>query len=500
MTNRMFAAPRPRRPTVTATLRRPDLYAIPAALLAAVALGAIIAVSPKAGAGLMAFACLLVVTIRHPVAHLALLLGVTALVPFSIQNQFSFGGSAGLSVTDVLIVLGLARVALVLPRQRMDRGTLGLVVAAVALLALFVVQAARGIMLGNDLSEVGFELRILLALAGTALIALPLLADEARLRRLLGVLVGIGLVLGLAGIAQWFLGAAFSEAAGADFGVREGVDLTTTGTGSLQYGLYVYPVAVILAFAFLLSARARLGAARVLVMGVLLVNTICLVLTFERTFWVTVVFGCLLVALRSGALERVRLLVAAPVVGVMLIATLWAIAPQQLTTARERLFSLGQYEQDASVSTRLLEAYYTLEAIDRAPMAGSGLGAEIYWGRPAYGVPAREESFVHNGYLWLSWKLGIPAAILVYLALAVAAALRGRARAAPLPAALAVGAQSVLAAMIISSVTFPALASLQVTALLGMLLAAIVVAGRAQRVAAARGGTDGARPAAVAVS
>lgn len=460
---------------MAATLRRPDLVAIPLALLVAIALGGLIAMSAKLAVAAVGGACLVVVAIRFPVALLALLLGVTMLVPYSIQNRFSFGGSAGLSVTDVLIALGLARTALVLPRQRLNGPTIALVLGALALLAVVLAQAVHGFRLGNQLNQVGYEARILLALGAAALVAVPVLNDAGALRRLLGALIGISLLLGLSGIAQWFLGASFSEAAGADFGVREGVALTRSGTGSLQAAIYVYPVLCILAFAFLLSARVRLGPVRLLVIAVLVLNTICLLLTYERTFWAAAVLGCVLVAFRSGALERVRLLVVGPFVAVAVVASLWVLAPTTLITARERLFSIGQYGQDASVSTRLLEAYYTLEAIDRAPVAGSGLGATIYWGRPAYRVPAKEESFVHNGYFWLAWKLGIPLAAIVYAAMAFAALLPGRRRAEPVPAALAIGAQSALVVMLLASLTFPSLASLQVTALLGMLLAASVV-------------------------
>ena len=85
-------------------------------------------------------------------------------------------------------------------------------------------------------------------------------------------------------------------------------------------------------------------------------------------------------------------------------------APRDLTAARERLLSLGNYGSDLSVRYRLTESRHVIDEIRAQPLVGSGLGATILWGRAYEGVRPSTESFAHNGYLWLAWKLGAPAA------------------------------------------------------------------------------------------
>lgn len=446
---------------------------VPVAALAAAVFGALAARAPLLAIGVVGLALLLVFAFRHPVAHLWVLLVVTGIVPYGLQNAYGIGGGAGqagLLVSDVLLLVGVVRAVAALSVQRLARGTLAAAGLAVVLLAIFTLQMAHGLLGGSDLSGAGNEFRILLGFGGTLLVALPILIDEAARPRLLGGLLLAGLVLGLWGIAQWTLDLSFSYEGGADVGVREGVDLTTTGRGSLQGGLYGYPVAVILAFAALLSGARMSAWTRLAVVAVLTLNAIGCLLTFERTFWVVTLLGCGVVALRSGHLQRAKALVAAPAFLAVGLVAMYVLSPATLTTAQQRFLSIGQYGNDPSVSYRLLEARYTVAEIRARPVTGSGLGATIFWGRPAEQVRAEEEFFVHNGYLWLAWKLGIPAALLLYGAVALGIVRPGRARGTPAWAGAVRGAQAALLALMIASVTFPAFTTLAITPTLAVAL------------------------------
>ena len=85
------------------------------------------AADPKLAVALVAGGLLLALPFVAPVAHLVLLLLVTAIVPFDLQNTFAFGGgpgSPGVLPSDVLLLGGLARAALVLldtPLERRSR-------------------------------------------------------------------------------------------------------------------------------------------------------------------------------------------------------------------------------------------------------------------------------------------------------------------------------------------------------------------------------------------
>lgn len=437
--------------------------------LFAVALGTLTATRPMVAAALMGLGAVLAFAFLFPAAHLTLLLFVAALVPFTVQNSYAFGGGAGatgLVLSDVLLLAGLARAGLVLIQRRLDRVEAFAVAATSGFLVILLVQFVHGLQQGNGVGDAGGELRALLGFS-VLLLAVPLLGEPGSRTRVLRGLMVAGVALGLVGIAQWIL--EIPVVSTADFGVREGVGGTTAGRGQVQGGLYVFPVAVILAFAALMSGHVRSRGARVATITVLVLNSVSLLLTFERTFWLVTVLGCAFVVAGSSSGQRVRALAMAPLILVAVLISAAAVSPATLTTARERLLSLGQYQSDSSVRYRLTESREVLDEISKQP-AGAGLGASVVWGRPWEGVLPTARSYAHNGYLWLAWKLGLPAAVFVSGLLALAIVRRGRARGTPLFAGVVLGAQAALFALAIASITFPAFNS-PVTPTMGLLLA-----------------------------
>jgi hypothetical protein len=120
---------------------------------------------------------------------------------------------------------------------------------------------------------------------------------------------------------------------------------------------------------------------------------------------------------------------------------------------------------------RLVESEAVADAIARHPLTGSGFGATITWGEEDV-FATRTTVFTHNAYLWLSWKIGIPAAALIFLAI-LAAVVRRR----PIPydwqlRALRTGSQAALLGLLIICITFPAVNALGITAVIGLLVAA----------------------------
>jgi O-antigen ligase len=322
--------------------------------------------------------------------------------------------------------------------------------------------------MGRNPSEVGFELRALLGF-GAFFVAIPLLDDERERRRLFAGLLGIAVALGGWGMIQWFGGVDFS--AGGDVGVREGVPLTSGGRGQLQGGLFAFPVAVICCYAALLSGDVRSRLARGSLLLAIVLNTASCLVTYERTFWLATALGVFVVTIKARRLEKAKALLAAPLVVIAAYAMLATFAPQELTTARERFLSLGQYETDVSLRFRVEESRHVTQQIDERPITGSGLGATIYWGQPWQRVPPSAETYAHNGYLWLAWKLGVPVAVLLVLLLAAAVVGRSPPGTSPLQAAARTGAQASLLALLAAGVTFPGFSGLAITATIGLLLA-----------------------------
>ena len=441
---------------------------MPGACVAAVVFGAIIAVSPVMALGLLAVAGVAALAFLYPVAHLTLLLAVTTIVPYGLQNRYGFGGGAGLVFSDVLILFALLRALMVLIRQPLlPRRTLAM--AGVALmLGVAALQAVRGWGYGAGLGQVGYEFRVLLGWA-TIGVAIPLLADPGARLRLFKGMLGVGIAVGLYGLMQYFeILTFFSEG---QAGLREGVRFTSTGKGQIQGGLFAFPVFVLIGFAVLTSGAVRSRAGQIALVAMLGLNSIGLLLTYERTFWVATFLALGFIAVRAGFAQRLRLVVLA--VGLVLVVApvLSTLAPGALSAASERLLSLNQYGNDDSVRYRLQEGRHVVDKIEKHPFVGWGLADQIYYGLPWLQTPPTAEYFAHNGYLWLSWKIGLPAAIALFLVIAWAVASRPPPGLDPLTRAVRLGAQASLLVMLVVSITFPSFSALNITAVSGVMLA-----------------------------
>lgn len=438
---------------------------------AAVVFGAVMAVQPKAGL-LLFGACVMLAFLRlAPATLLLALLFVTVLVPFSVQNQFSIGGghgSPGVLLSDVFLIAGVVRVAPMLLQRGLERRVRVMAVCIAAFLCVAVLQFLRSALDGRDLSVAGYELRVLLGFAAF-LIAVPVVRDEEGRRRLLKGMLVLGVCLGLWGLLQWGLQLGYSESG--DVGVREGVRLTSTGRGQVQGGLFAFPVAVLTAGAVLALGRIESFRTRLVLMLIIGLNGLCLIVTYERTFWLATTFAAGLVALRARGGQRARAVLGGVALALGVLMGMATLAPDDFTAVRERLMSLSQYKDDNSVKFRLVETRHVIEAVREHPVAGSGLAASVFFGRPWELVRPYSVTFAHNGYLWVAWKLGVPGAVLLFGAFALGLAWRAPRDGPPLVTAVRVGTQASLVALLISTVTFPSVNQLSITAAMSVVLA-----------------------------
>jgi len=416
----------------------------------------------------------LALALTAPLTLVVGLLALTAILPYEVQKHYAIyaAGLPGLLPSDALLLGGMVRAALVLPHLSLDRGRRLIAAAMCAFIALVAVECAIGLTRGRDVSVVGAEFRHLAGFA-TLLIAMPLMDDPLARRRLSGWLLALGLALGLWGIAQWSLGISFGGIG--DVGVREGVNFTSAGRGQLQGGMFCFPVAVVLAAAALISGAIRGLAASVVVVLVLLLNAVALLVTFERTLWIATLLALVVLVMRVGNRGRWRAIVWAPIVLALMVTALHYASPQTITTAEQRLRSVTDYSSDTSLRYRQLESRHVLDQIRAHRLAGSALGAAVFWGRPASRVKAHEWTYTHNGYLWVAWKIGIAGALLLVTMIVAGIAWRGPPRAEPLFVAVRLGAQSALLAFLLIALTFPVFNALSTSALIGVLLAMTAV-------------------------
>ncbi len=430
-----------------------------------VVLGLLVAANVVLAVGIVGVGLILALAFVAPAVNLTLIVFTTAIVPFTVQNQLA-GSGRGVILSDVLLLAALIRVAPgLVAGAALGRRQRTVLIPLTAFLLMVTLQFIRGYASGNDLSTAGVELRTLMGFA-TFLVAVPLLPDEATRRQVVKGLLFTGLVLGLWGMAQWVLDLRFEG----EFGVREGITFTTSGRGQLQGGMYAFPVATILGFAALVSGAVRERRHQMVVATVVLLNLVCVLLTYERTFWVTTALAMGFVTIRSGRAPRTRALLWGPTIVFVVLAGMATLAPGALGAAQERLLSLGQYANDSSVHYRMVESGHVLDQVRAQPLLGWGLGAEMVWSRPWYGVPPRAYHYSHNGYLWVAWKLGLPTALLL-LGTLLAAIARRAPPGDTLLRSMHHGSQGALLLLMISSLTFPSFSTYGITATMGVLVA-----------------------------
>jgi O-antigen ligase len=152
--------------------------------------------------------------------------------------------------------------------------------------------------------------------------------------------------------------------------------------------------------------------------------------TYRRGAWavallVPVIVVALLPRDRRARFGRQLLVVAGAVAILVAGANQLAATPiaSPLASARERLASLGLSAQDISAQHRVAELRQARDLILRHPLTGIGLGATITFVSPLYDALAaaadvpQTNIYVHDSYVWVALKLGLPALVVFLLLL-----------------------------------------------------------------------------------
>lgn len=407
---------------------------------------------------------LILLGLAVPTAALGTIVAVTVLVPWNLQDQFQiFGGGQGergVSFVDALLLIALARTAWAVARRRVDLDVPMLFGAIVT--AALAAATLWGVAHGANVSDAANEGRRVLFASGTFLLGWPLLRDEAARRTIMRWLVVIGLVLAMWGLVQYLFDVGYSGTG--DVGVRNGL-----ASKQLQGGMYAYPVALVTAWAALVTGAARTAPGNALLGAVLALNTLCVMLTLERTLALASALGCAFVVIVAGvAARQVALRWGAGMLGLLVLG---ALAAQTHTrSALDRMALIGDLGSDNSYTHRILEARLVGDQIAGHPILGSGFGATVSWvGQHKFA--SETTTFADLGYHWLAWKVGLPlaAVIVVVLIRAVFRRIPGFDNSQWF--AVRTGARGALLALLTIAVLFGVFNALGITAALGLLVA-----------------------------
>jgi O-antigen ligase len=226
-----------------------------------------------------------------------------------------------------------------------------------------------------------------------------------------------------------------------------------------------------MALSALSSSQVRSTIVRIVLAAVGVLNVAALVLTFERSFFVAMVAGVILLIVKAPHRQRERLLVWSPIPFVAIVITLAVAAPTVLKAYEARLLSLGSYQTDSSVTYRVAESQLVSDQIAQHPVTGNAFGSFIMIGRPGTNVPIAPRRYAESGALWLAWKMGWPSAAVIWLLMILAAVWRSRRGDDPVYAAARLGAQASLAALAVVSISWNPFSQIAITPTMGVLIA-----------------------------
>ena len=394
-----------------------------AALAAALAIGAAAATrSPEALLGGFAVLVIATIALARPAVAAAAVLGLVATLPRDVLYGPSLPiGGGGLKVTDVLVALAFASwlVAALAAPQRMRLPTRSTVLLLIGFLALAGVSIANAQHEGAPGNITLIELRPLLSY----LLIFPIVGAIRTVRdaeRAVAVVLAACAAGSLATLYLYFSGQGSAATFAGD--AQRVVDTP-----------FLYPLMAVV-WAIVLVPTSRRGPGRTATLVVASLGLAALLFTFQRGAWAALIAVAPLAIVllprgkRGTGLARFLPIAGiglAVVLGVNAMAATGATNP--LTSAVERLESLGQYGEDKSNQYRVAEWTTAVQEIRRHPVTGIGLGSSIEFENPLQDLAPEGVNFsqyyIHNSYIWMALKLGVIAALL-FIALAVSTTVR----------------------------------------------------------------------------
>jgi len=395
------------------TILRPS-WAIP--MLLGLAVAALCVAAPLHLIALLVGGSILILTLKR--AEVGILCIVTAIASIVFEEalpviRFGFGS---LHLTDILLLELLVLVLVgfaVSRRRRRTRTPMDLPLLLFYLAAL--VTAVVGLSAGTEVERVRRAGRVV-----TYYLLFFAVTDLVRTRRQLAFLVkgmfAIAALVAAAMVVQAAIGPAAAlmpgrvEAASTFGRSSEALRILPPG----QVTVYVLFVTS-LCFLMLRKRDRPMVLSGSFYLALLL--GVAILLTYNRTYWVSVMVsvGILLGVAQTG--KRSRLL---RVIGVGLVAAGLAVliavgsggklnaAVTAMSQRFASLFAGRELLESSSLEMRKIENGFALQRIREHPLLGIGLGSRyrsnlLYWSNGEDPL----QGYIHNGYLWILVKTGV---------------------------------------------------------------------------------------------
>lgn len=232
--------------------------------------------------------------------------------------------------------------------------------------------------------------------------------QERHLKALLAIIALTVLLIGIANIQM------YTKAASNAIYAYE----LLSARVSLQEPIFLG--SALLCIPFFLYARSM--AKKGIYLTLFIVYITVLIASFTRGAWLVFFIGTVLIFFMVPTKKRV-LLFSSIIIGLSIFAIVvslffGAIGNAVFTSIEMRLFSSAKGSRDISLKSRLAESSSAIKGIAAYPIGGQGLGAPVTY----YEVISERTSLspvIHNGYIFLAYKMGIPLAIMLTLSLSL---------------------------------------------------------------------------------
>lgn len=175
----------------------------------------------------------------------------------------------------------------------------------------------------------------------------------------------------------------------------------------------IFSVAIVFGLVFTFFQRKRLNEVYLLIfIGMV---GVALILTFSRTFWLIIIIMIMILFFFLPNKKKISMLKVGIVLVTISIAGFFILLGDKTemiyTLIENRFASSSAGTKDVSLRSRYVEWDYALKEIKQYPLSGKGMGNQVHFFNILSGITFHTPN-IHNGYIFMAYKLGIPMALL----------------------------------------------------------------------------------------
>lgn len=178
---------------------------------------------------------------------------------------------------------------------------------------------------------------------------------------------------------------------------------------SIRMNQPLYTAATIYGILFVLHQKGTLK--HILLLAFTVLTFAALIVSFSRAFWIMTLVNTILLLIYLPWKKKKLLLIYAGSITIVLTFAATVIFKDNVDLIfkiiERRMASSTEGTKDVSIQLRLNEYKANMDQINKYPLGGSGFAKKYTYYDPI-GLTTVRTVYVHNGYMFLTYKMGIP--------------------------------------------------------------------------------------------